>query len=351
MIKLLILLLFICGCGKPITESGEEQRQFVDKLEVGVHEKELLGLKMFMNFDLLPLKGDVKEKKRFWSGDTWKLKYGSINFRWNSPLKEGRGVISPHPRDLKNYTQEDFKRLSPSEKYDIWQGRYDYPLKNEVERFLPYVPEDWEGLCHGWAGASLNHKEPTPKTFVNPDGLVIPFGSADIKALLTYYYANVFIREDQQLGKRCELAGLFEEDFCDEDVTPVDFHTIITNKLGLRGDSIIIDIDRYREVWNHPITGYESKITHEVHNTRERRVRIRTILYFIDVVEKNFWEPTNGTFSQITSSQRIEYELTLDKLGNMISGKWLSKDRPDFIWIVDKVEHFTGYLAGVERLL
>lgn len=351
MIKLLFLLGFIVSCGKPITESGARENKFSNELRTNVLEKELLGMKMFMNFDLLPLEGEAKEKDKFWSGDTWRLKFGSINFRWNSPLKEGRGILSPFPRELRTFKEEDYKRLSPAEKYDLLQGRYDYPLKYEVEKFLPYAPEDWEGLCHGWAGASLNHKEPKPRSFINPDGLVIPFGSADIKALLTYYYAQVLIREDQQLGQRCEMLGIMEEDLCDEDVSAADFHTVITNKLGLRGDSIIIDIDRYREVWNHPIQSFESQIMSSSKAGAGRIIRLRTTLHFIDVAEKSSWEPTNGTFSQITSSQRVEYELTLDKEGNIIDSRWVSKDRPDFIWVVDKVTKFTGYMSDLNRLV
>lgn len=348
MIKYLPLLLLF-SCGKPITES--KKGPSVSELKMGILERDIFGIKMSLNFDYLPLEGEVKNKDFFWSGDSWRLIYGSINFRWNSPRKEGRFASPPAPRELKNFTEEQMKELAPSEKYDLLLGRYDYPLKHEVDRFIPNQPESWEGLCHGWAGATMNHKEPKPKTFINPDGLKISFGSSDIKALLTYYYAGVFVPDELQIGKRCEERGLLEEDFCTEDVTPVEFHAIITNKIGLRGDSIVIDIDRYREVWNHPITGFETTILSDRVTNSGRDLLVKTKMSYIDVVEKSFWEPTNGTYSQMFSTQELRYKLKLDHLGNMIHGEWVSRDRPDFIWVVNKVENFTGYLSDLKRLV
>ncbi|WP_408096624.1 hypothetical protein ACJVC5_16425 [Peredibacter sp. HCB2-198] len=351
MIRLFILLLFLLGCGKPITESNEKDKT-KNALKEGVIEGRYLDQNMFMNFNYLPMTGEIKDQKKFWSGDSWRLKFGSVNYRWNSPNHETRHYTSPHPRDLKKYSLEDLKQLSPTEKYDLWLGRYDYFLKNLVESYLPERPLDWEGLCHGWSGASMNHSEPTPKTMMNPDGILIPFGSADIKALLTYYYSLETVPDTFQLGRRCERYKLLDDDNCNEDLTPVDFHTVIANKLGLRGESFIMDIDRYLEVWNHPIISFKSEIIKDIRKKgRNRKVTLRTSLYYVDVTLKNSWTPTIGTLAHIISKQQLEYELELTPSGNMIDGKWISRDRPDFIWTMNKVEKFTGYLSGLNELI
>lgn len=84
-------------------------------------------------------------------------------------------------------TSTDIARLSPAEKFDFLNGPYYYPLKAEVEKLAAYDAESWEGICHGRAPASMNHNEPRPKILRNPDGIKIYFGSADIKAILSYY--------------------------------------------------------------------------------------------------------------------------------------------------------------------
>lgn len=350
MTKLIILCFFLIGCGKPINEKKAPALE-MDALRVNVSEEILLNLPMFKNFDLLPMRGDILDKNRFWSGDSWRLINGSINYRWNSPGKEGRYAIPPHPRDLKVMKLEQLKQLSPSEKYDLLMGRYDYPLKNEIDRTLPDQPQDWEGLCHGWAAASLNHFEPSPKVLRNPDGLMIPFGSSDIKALLTYYYSKQLVRMNDQYGQRCERNGLLEDDQCDDDVSPVAFHAILANTLGLRGMTFIMDIERYKEVWNHPIVSYESKIRSDKRNNGRRSIIVQTTLNYTDVVERASWEPTNGTYSHMTSQYVVSYKLELDREGNMLSGMWLTNNRPDFIWRMSRVNKFEGYLAGIEKLI
>ena len=49
----------------------------------------------------------------------------------------------------------------------------------------------WQVYCHGWTAASIAFEEPAPILVTNPDGLRIPFGSSDIKALLTYLQGEV----------------------------------------------------------------------------------------------------------------------------------------------------------------
>lgn len=344
MLRYIIPLFMLIGCGKPIVDKTKEQKESNNPVLSGVSEKVLMDIDMSYNFYFLPLKGTIADKEKLWSGDSWRLNRGAINYRWNAENKVGFDYQAPSSREVLASPTKRLEELSPAEKYDILMGRYDYPLKYEVDWMARNGKMDWEGLCHGWAGASLNHKEPGPVTLTNPDGIKVPFGSSDVKALLTYAYSKLIVNSDAALGKRCEFYSLVEEDYCDNDLSPVTFHAVVTNKIGLRGQSFIADMDRYKEVWNHPILSYETKIL----TKRNRYVTVTTKLVYVDIFEKNSWEKG---LKQMRSNFTTKYELELDKNGNMIGGRWLSYERPDFLWTVTEPLEFEGYLQGVKKLL
>lgn len=345
MIKIALLIL-LTSCGKPIIDKSQGPSR--NALQSIVLEEELLSYTTYLNFNLLPLWGKVKNKQGVWSGNPWKLNKGGINFRWNSPQKEGFNYLSPTWRELMSMPQEQLARLAPSEKYDLYMGRYDYPLKNEIALQVRQNAEDWEGICHGWAGATLNHPEPQARVMVNPDGLEIPFGSADIKALLSYAYSKVLLTENQLIGKRCGDTRANQGDQCENDLTAKSFHSILSNILGLRGKSVVADLDRYQEVWNHPIISYQSKILAMNSIPNGKIVTLRTVIEYLDVIEKNSWNPIVP--AAMISKMTLEYELHLDREGNMTGSKWLSRERPDFLWVIPRPETFEGYLMNVKDL-
>lgn len=346
MIKLIFIGLLFSGCGKPITEK-KMPAKFNSELLRGVSTKIILDLDMSLNFDLLPLEGFAKRKEHLWSGDSWPLTRRAINYRWNSVSGESINDLSPTRREVAAMSLDDLKKLSPSEKYDLLQGRYDYPLKKEVYHLSSRVAENWEGLCHGFAGASLNHRRPVEKELLNPDGIKIPFGVSDIKALLTYTYSKILIQEGQRVGKRCELKNDLIQDNCDNDLTAVAFHAVITNKMGLRGESLIADVERYQEVWNHPLISYESKIISMIGKPTGRIATISTKLMYVGISNRNSW----GQIPDVINHMFLSYTLVLDHAGNMVSGEWLTNERPDFLWTVSRPEVFEGYLSDVIRLV
>ena len=345
MIKHLLILLLVVGCGKSITEEGSN-RKSQNALLSGVSEEFLLDTNMSLNFDLLPLKGEVKREGKLWSGDSWRLQNGAINYRWNAKVKEGFTYISPGPREILAYPKEKMMELSPGEKMDLYNGDYSYPFRWEVDTLARSGQFSWEGICHGWAGASINHAEPGPVTVTNPDGIEIYFGSADVKALLSYAYSKVLIGDNDSLGKRCEdLDGDLN---CDDDLSALTFHAVLTNVMGLRGKSIIVDVDRGREVWNHPILSYESTINSLKGTQSGRTAIVTTKIKYIDVVEKNLWEKGNA---DMVSYMTIKYKIVMDENSNMISSEWLSYERPDFLWTVKKQDIFSGRLAKLINLI
>src|SRR5690606_22761883 len=106
------------------------------------------------------------------------------------------------------------------------------------------LQSDWHGICNGWTAAALHHAEPAQVMLVNPDGIRVPFGSSDVKALLSFYYAVIESSSDGQIGARCSV-GVQVSKAC-KDVNPGAFHIALANELGLHHRGFAIEIDRTR---------------------------------------------------------------------------------------------------------
>lgn len=310
-------------------------------------------------FSKLPLSGQVDQStNKLWSGNYWSLSKGNINYRWYSKNKKGFNLDSPDKQRLKRMSIAELAELAPSEKYDLFTGRYDYPLRNEVNKIANPSALIWEGICHGWSPATINHNEPLPKLMINPDGIAIPFGSSDIKALISYYYAHGFRSSDtHQMGKRCfEDKVLDKGRNCWEDLNAGSFHIILTNRLGIDGKSFVADLNRFKEVWNHPLTAFESRVVSEDKPIREsakntvKTIRIQTTITYLDE-NGNDWHPVIGTSKQEYKKLNYEYRLDIDSVGSIIGGNWISKDRPDFLWMSARPRKFEGSLSRLEELL
>ncbi len=306
----------------------------------------------------LPLYGFVQKEKRLWSGNYWPLKEGNINFRWFGRKKNPIRYSSPDEETVRRLSIPQLAELSPAEKYDLFLGHYDYPFKREVEKISNPRALAWEGICHGWSPASINHNEPLPKLMKNPDGIEIPFGSTDIKALLSFYYAYYHkVKDTHQMGKRC--FNIFKKDGhknCLEDLNAGSFHLVLANRIGLEGKSFILDIQRSKEVWNHPISSFKSKImrmTRRLWAAAPGTIQQVEIMTQIQVVVENGfdWGPVLGTKKQGFRNINYRYLLDINHEGEIIGGRWLSLDRPDFIWSMPPPSNFKGILEKVRALL
>ncbi len=310
-------------------------------------------------FSSLPLEASVETETKFWSGDHWPLRKGLINRRWASPWQDAFDTHSPTKTEISYMSEADIAQLAPSEKYDLLMGQYEYPLKKEVSSKANAIALNWEGIGNGWAAASANHDEPTPKVLTNPDGINIPFGTSDIKALLSYYYANFHTTSIPQLGTRCEDPYGSDEAAaeCNDDLTAASFHIALANRIGKNKRSIFADIDRYKDVWNHPIHSYKSEVMEENEPTSGapagtvKTLTIQTRISYPDKTNHNSWEPMKSSWHQSTVRRVYSYELHLNRDGNIIGSKWRSSDRPDFLWGMDKVNEFKGYLSELNKLV
>ena len=321
----------------------------------GVSDPLIMSATFQRNFSSMPLQGSSKEPKRLWSGDYWALKYGNINYRWNAQYPSGYGYHSPTKEEAMKMTQEQLAVLAPSEKFDLFNGNYDYPLRKEVLGRTSSSFPTWWGICHGWSPATMNHDEPNPVTVTNPDGIQIPFGSSDVKALLSYFYAYKYeASSTHQMGYRCND----KSDYCKHDLNAGAFHIVLTNRVGIDGGTFIADMERKKEVWNHPVSSYRTVITEDNKEPSRdsawgtwKRVRVQTNVNFVLGLERNTWNPVLGTNMQKLTTRHYEYDLDLARDGTIIGGDWKSKDRPDFLWFVERAPQFDGMFARLGELL
>lgn len=317
----------------------------------------LLSSQLVTNLSELPLSGEVLDKNKYWSGDFWAFNQGSINYRWNQP-QPGNKYRSPSKAQFLKMSQLEISQLSPSEKLDLLNGRYDYPLKHEVRKLTSSVNDAWEGLCQGWATATLHHNEPLPKTLLNPDGVSIPFGSSDIKGLLSYFYSYKFQSESfRQMGLRCSYRNN-RNDRCNDDLNAGAFHLLMTNFIGSRGQTFIADTERAPEVWNHlplsfNITHLEKDLPPEENSApgTTSTARIKIQVFYLLNSEVHTWEPLLNTPLQTVRKKQYEYIVDLNSNGEISGGRWISRARPDYLWSIDKAMHFRGPWRRLEELL
>ena len=308
------------------------------------------------SFSNLPLEAKVSDIHKYWSGDYWALKKGNINYRWFSPKPTGFNLKSPTKDQAKLMTLQELSYLAPSEKFDLLNARYHYPLVKEVSSFTSPDRQLWEGMCHGWAPALMHHNEPTPKVLTNADGIDIPFGSADIKALISYYYAYEYEAvTSRQMGSRCNGSSWpWGADRCKDDMNAGAFHIVLTNKIGLAGTSFVADIENGKEVWNHvPVNYRTTVVSNNLPPERDsapgtvKTIRVKTDVFYVFNSEKNSWDVTGS----ITKKRSYDYTLDINKTGMIIGGNWISKMRPDFLWLVDQTPDFNSNFLRLNELL
>ncbi len=285
-------------------------------------------------------------------------------------------------------SKEQLAVLSPIEKFDIYLGNI-YPnragfykwSRQERQRTVGSGRriQGWEGLCHGWAAASINHAEPArvlaPVQIVDErDGqtkqIMLPFLSSDIKALMTYFYADVMNRSDASnyyriVGLRCSSAGYSEyirngrryrsaSEECN-DVNAGTFHIALTNQLGIKRASFIADLEPRAAVWNYPITGYRTHWLQErrpsASASREaiREIVVETELDYMLEVNPYAYSFKGWDWQNARKTKVYRYTVELNAADQVVGGEWLTAEHPDFMWTMQKVD-FTGDFSILNNL-
>jgi len=349
------LMLAAVSCGKDAQSPKDTPSRVLERWD-GANDPVLmsLGARGFeMNFADLALKARLETKP--WSDSYWPSKEGGLAARWNAADSNAFTYVSPTREQVASYTREQLVALSPAEKYDILMGRYDYPMvRSERARTSPNDPH-WAGLCHGWAPAALHYKEPTAVTLKNADGVSVPFGSSDVKALLTYYQGQVARTSTRFLASRCNIDLAKNPDSAQlrecRDTNAGAFHVVLANLLA-RGEGFIADVTRDLEVWNQPVYAFSTQVIREQAPSAgaapgtDREVVVQTTIRYGMEIEAN-WEPLG--LNQSSASRTYVYRLELDLTGKIIGGDWLTDDRPDFLWAESKAE-FVGYFGALGEL-
>lgn len=330
----------------------------MDRAWEGISDPLRMSSNFNRDFTALPVRGNATDPQKYWSSDYWARNKGGINYRWNSSRPTGFNLKSPTKAEAMMMSTAQLASLSPSEKFDLFNGRYDYPVKREVAAYANPSRPSWEGICDGWAAAALNHDEPTPLTLANPDGIQIPFGSSDIKGLLSWYYAKHWSGGYAMMGRRCNGGINIGTDRCQQDMNAGAFHIVLSNRLGVEGISFIADIDRGAEVWNHLAYDYRSTVVSANLPPRStsasgtvKVARVKTTVHYVYLLARNTWEPVLGTSRQRTISRSYDYYLDLNAAGRIIGGDWISTQRPDFLWLERKVTGFSGVYGKLGQLL
>jgi hypothetical protein len=300
---------------------------------------------------------------------------------------------SPSRAEAMRMSKEQLAMLSPTEKYDLVRSKYDYPLTHEVlgTKTVGVNSVYWQGICHGWAPASVNHAEPLPNEVLSADGsVVVPFGSADVKALLDYMYTSGNAHgilgalhlggqggAVTQMGRRCNTDLTVNPNAGGAACGGVNagaFHIAMTNYIGIRHVPFVADVAHGREIWNNPVYAYSYEI---VGNSGPvsgsapgtlRRVLVKTTIRYPSDDERlaPMWNPTVGAQeilvpdneSALDPAQfngyryeegKYEYWLELGENDRILGGVWQSFDRPDYVWMMSK-RSFSGDFEDLARI-
>jgi hypothetical protein len=363
-----------------------------DKANLPGYFNIVAGGPMKVNLNDAPAAAKLADDRYGWSESYWPSMLGGISYRWNHP--------TPNPFKYKLFSKEEIlkmseaelSQLSPSELYDIAQDDYKYSLTKKVQK--QYSERDlwWEGICHGWAQAASNYPEPDKTVVVNKSGVKVPFGASDVKGLLAMHEAYNGKGSYARVGARCKVVGkvpgeAFPEDGivpfpsakdaarpeC-SDVNAGTFHIVLTSMIGVYSKGFVADVDRFNDVWNQPVVGYETNLNkgkleefsvtpEEFRNGIARKVRVKTIMSYGDELEfetpelvseglLNFVSknPVTGTSSQLTSVKNYEYILELDSFDNIVGGEWISESRPDMMWMMKADKNFRDGKFPLEGL-
>jgi len=357
-------------------------------------------------FDLLPLSADLP--KTPWSDYYWPTYQGGLTYRWAQDSSDFDRYVY-QSKAFADLTPGEIAVLSPAEKYDLYMGFEDYRTtvaereRTGVLKRIPGQPgynaklrpiPTWEGLCHAWAPATLAFDEPRSVIVKNKAGVEIPFSSSDINGLLTMFLHHAPSPHTSFLGGRCEedlsaiqekieavrypyegspyfnltaaereaeikklqneLAVKSERSEC-RDTNAGAFHLVLTNQIARMQEGFIADVTRDDEVWNQAVYGFEVR-TGEVKEGKSpgaaadtvKEITVTTTMKYI--VEVGYHHE-RGAYEANAAEATVDYEyvLELDIHGAVIGGRWISYDRPDFLW-KQTTPSFEGVFSGVEEI-
>jgi hypothetical protein len=204
----------------------------------------------------------------------------------------------------------------------------------------------------------------------NPNSITLPFNAAQI--------AN-----DSGLPAKARAAS--QTPGC-MGVNAGTFHIVMANQLGIMKTGFEFDKTRDGQIWNQPARGYTTQIlgyqapSYTSAPGTVRVAKVKSSIQYADDTDYGwtYWNPTlKGLFGPVDSAFGAEYAtyarmlvnqgistempqypskvmdtanyvytLDLDANGNIIGGDWLTLDRPDTLWIMER----QGFKGNFEKL-
>ena len=319
---------------RSLSKHQSERSSIIPSEWDGYNEPNLvLGESYEANFSQIPLAAQLDKEP--WSGYYWAKNKAGIAYRWR--VEQSFDYETYQKEDVFELSLSDIESLSPAEKYDLLVGNYDWPLTIRALSNSSPTEADWTGYCHGWAPASLAYEEPKPIILENEDGIRIPFGSSDIKALLTYFRAEVVTSqnfmhdwraENKVLGSVCGSA--MPTDPSCYDTNPGTFHIILGNMIAHRNEGFIMDVESTFEKWNQPVFAYDAQIIaerppNEYASNRAIKEYIieNTVSWTVEISPT--YTPVLHTNRQVIKEQIYVYSIEVDEHENIIGGQWMTE--------------------------
>lgn len=307
-----------------------------------------------------------------WSGYYWPNYVGGLGFRYrdqNYPKGKWSRSLEYVSKRPSHTISNDL--LSPSEKYDVLMGvspeeagsltAHQWNLARDEFRRTRKVAT-WQGICNGWAAASILLPVPQQNVVLNSTRGQLTFAPEDLKALGSLLYANGKF-ESSFVGQRCytdepetDRDGIFGRSRVSTpecfDVNPADWHLIVTHELGMNQRPFIIDYIHDSEVWNKPVISYgvryfdlkdEDRVSMNFLEVlrptkkvgRYRKFRHPNTVHVVGVkMSVVLLFGADSEESGVTETKTVEYEyaLELDGANRIIGGEWYSEKHPDFAW-------------------
>jgi hypothetical protein len=191
------------------------------------------------------------------------------------------------------------------------RGRVSHAFEWERDHHK-YSGLSWSGHCNGWAASSVLRAEPLKRRFDAKSGTT--FLVSDQKG---FFVERDYCVSYSFYGRRFPNGIL-------EDITPQDFHKVLTYTIGTLKKPVALDLLRGRPVQNNVVSSYRSAITRTAPNQYQVVTQVRDHYYDTSINELVGLAPSQ--------TLTYRYTLTTDDRGTITGGKWINTN-PDFLWV------------------
>jgi hypothetical protein len=184
--------------------------------------------------------------------------------------KRDRDFTTPKGEDFSILYKFDLVYENISNTFSAWKWESEHEAAS---------PANWEGLCDGWALASILYPEPQkPQKFTVRDSKgkqrEITFSVFDLKGLVIKTFEAVPEDQFDFYGERFRATA---DAYMHPDLYPEEFHRLVEVYLGERRQAFVMDRDPGIEVWSIPV--YKANYIVDRVAGQRNMVYVRMFLY------------------------------------------------------------------------